>query len=134
MTVRNKNQLLFSVTILFVCLFVLAALSLLCGGLFVAALPLATNLGAEVVSLARLHKLKLRPLAPQDLSPSLYEPGCPAAGGILVPQLGTEPISLALEGGLLNTGPPREVPRPLCFVMWFLVQQPEHSWFLSHHQ
>ena len=28
------------------------------------------------------------------------------AGGILVPQLGIEPISLALEGGLLTAGPP----------------------------
>ena len=30
----------------------------------------------------------------------------PAARGILVPPLGTKPVSPALEGGLLATGPP----------------------------
>ena len=55
------------------------------------------------------------------------------ADGILVPQLGIEPISLASEGGLLTTGPPGKS-LSHCFAVWFLVQQPEHSWFLSHHQ
>ena len=31
---------------------------------------------------------------------------CPAACGILVPQPGIEPMSPALEGGVLTTGPP----------------------------
>ena len=31
---------------------------------------------------------------------------CPAACGILVPRPGIEPVSPALEGGFLNTGPP----------------------------
>ena len=32
--------------------------------------------------------------------------GCPAACGILVPRPGIEPVSPALEGGFLTTGPP----------------------------
>ena len=31
---------------------------------------------------------------------------CPTACGILVPRPGIEPVSLALEGGFLTTGPP----------------------------
>ena len=31
---------------------------------------------------------------------------CPEACGILVPQAGIEPMSPALEGGFLTTGPP----------------------------
>ena len=31
---------------------------------------------------------------------------CPAACGILVPRPGIEPVSPALEGGFLTTGPP----------------------------
>ena len=32
--------------------------------------------------------------------------GCPMAGGILVPRLGIKPMSPALEGRFLTTGPP----------------------------
>ena len=34
------------------------------------------------------------------------ELSCPMADGILVPQPGLKPTSLALEGGFLTTGPP----------------------------
>ena len=34
--------------------------------------------------------------------------GCTMAHGILVPQPGTEPVSPALQDGLLTTGPPEE--------------------------
>ena len=47
---------------------------------------------------------------------------CSVAGGILVPQPGTEPVSPALHGGFLTTGPPgksrapkqRKVTRETC--------------------
>ena len=44
---------------------------------------------------------------------------CPIACGILVPRLGTEPVSLALEGRFLTTGPTREV-LPL-FIVEILI-------------
>ena len=37
---------------------------------------------------------------------------CPTACGILVPRPGMKPLFPALEGGLLTTGPSREIPRP----------------------
>ena len=46
---------------------------------------------------------------------------CPVACGILVPQPGIEPVSPALEGGFLTTGPPGKshVPPLLCFFFLF---------------
>ena len=35
---------------------------------------------------------------------------CPVACGLLVPRQGMEPVSPALEGRFLTTGPPGEVP------------------------
>ena len=40
---------------------------------------------------------------------------CPEACGILVPTAGIEPMSPALQGGFLNTGPPRKSQRWLIF-------------------
>ena len=40
---------------------------------------------------------------------------CPVACGILVPRPGIEPMSSALEGGFLTTGPPGKSPRGLYF-------------------
>ena len=45
---------------------------------------------------------------------------CPAAGGILVPQKGTEPMSCALGGGFLTTGPPGKF---LNLFLFFTVYQ-----------
>ena len=44
---------------------------------------------------------------------------CPMACGILVPRPGIEPVSSALEGGFLTTGPPGKVPSDLCFELCF---------------
>ena len=38
---------------------------------------------------------------------------CPVAYGILVPRPGIEPVSPALEGGFLTTGPPGKSPIPV---------------------
>ena len=39
-----------------------------------------------------------------------YGLSCPEACGILVPRPGIEPVSPALEGGFLTTGPPGKSP------------------------
>ena len=40
---------------------------------------------------------------------------CPMVCGVLVPRPGIEPVSPALEGGFLTTGPPRKATPP-CFL------------------
>ena len=52
--------------------------------------------------------------------------GCPMAGGILVPRLGIKPMSPALEGRFLTTGPPRKSPR-ICFIKWILKMYIYHK-------
>ena len=46
--------------------------------------------------------------APEHVGSVVAAPGlsCPVACGNLVPQPGIEPVSPALEGGFLTTGPP----------------------------
>ena len=41
---------------------------------------------------------------------------CPGACGILVPQAGIEPASLALEGGFLTTELPDKAPKRLSYL------------------
>ena len=45
---------------------------------------------------------------------------CPVACGILVPQTGIEPVSPALEGRFLTTGPPGTSP-PLVLIEHFVL-------------
>ena len=65
---------------------------------------------------------------------------CPTASGILIPQWGTEPVSPALEGGLLTTGPPGKSHGPfiscqmMCrckagweYVLWLLAMSPQEA-------
>ena len=42
---------------------------------------------------------------------------CSTACGILIPQAGIRPVSLALQGGFLTTGPPGKPPDPLFFLL-----------------
>ena len=52
--------------------------------------------------------------------------GCPMAGGTLVPRLGIKPMSPALEGRFLTTGPPRKSPR-ICFIKWIFKMYIYHK-------
>ena len=65
---------------------------------------------------------------------------CPTASGILIPQRGIEPVSPALEGGLLTTGPPGKSHGPfincqmLCrckagweYRLWLLAMSPQEA-------
>ena len=80
---------LFKVTgICFLIFIYLAALGLHCGAQ-------ALLWGAWLLSLWHLGSVVVT-----------HWPGCPEACGILVPQPGIEPMSPALEGGFLTTGPP----------------------------
>ena len=47
-------------------------------------------------------------LGDMDFIVAVLRLSCPAACGILVPQLGIEPASQALQEGFLTTGPPGE--------------------------
>ena len=64
---------------------------------------------------------------------------CPVAWGILVPWPGAEPISPALEGGFLTTGPPGKSLKDLfivkvCFPFHTINQQVFAEKILSHHE
>ena len=48
---------------------------------------------------------------------------CPVPCGILVPQPGIEPESLALEGGFLTTGPPGKSPEFAVLIYHNLLKQ-----------
>ena len=49
----------------------------------------------------------------QSMDSSIADLGlsCSEAGGILVPRPGIEPLSPALQGGFLTTGPPGKSPK-----------------------
>ena len=68
-------------------------------GSFVAACRLLSSCGVQAQYLRQTGSL----VAVLGLS-------CPAACGILVPRQGIEPMSPALEGGFLTTGPPGKPP------------------------
>ena len=52
---------------------------------------------------------------------------CSKACGILVPQPGIEPASLALSGEFLTTGPPGKSHNP-CIFVGFILRALEHTY------
>ena len=85
------------------------------------------------VSVHRLSSCTVR--APEQWASIVTSQGltCSAAGGVLVPWLGIEPVSPALQGGFLTTGPPgkslwgleqvSEVPSTFHFYTWKWEEQ-----------
>ena len=70
-----------------------------------------------------------------DLSIMAHRLSCPAECGILVPQPGIEPMSPALQGTYLTTGPPGKshtlpsLRRQICFVFpWCDPSAQNHGW------
>ena len=55
------------------------------------------------------------------------------ACGILVPWPGIEPMTSALQGGFLTTGPPRKSPEPLFYEPQAERHQPNYYASLSIH-
>ena len=113
---RYRRQVIYLLIYLFVCL---AVPGLSCGmqDLRCSMWNLLLWCTGSLVQCGLLSSCGTRALERAGSVVAAYGPSCPMACGILVPQLGIEPLSPALEGGFLTTGPPGKSPGFFFFLM-----------------